>query len=79
MAAIRTSRCELPEAVTNHVFGDEYRYMAASIMDTEVQPDHFGHYHGATGPGTNNSGFTGFSNPVNLFEQFGVDVRSLFY
>src|SRR5262245_16453562 len=51
VAAIRARRRELPEAVADHVLGDEHRDVAATVVDGDRVTDHLREDHARPRPG----------------------------
>ena len=72
MTAIGPRRGELAQPVADHILRNKNRYMPASVVDTEGQANHIGHYHRSPGPSPDDGLGAQTLDGLNFFGQFGM-------
>ena len=78
VAAESACRGELAQPVTNHVFGDVDRNVAAPVMDGDRVSNHLREDHTCATPGANHFLLALLVHRFNSIQKFGLNERALF-
>jgi hypothetical protein len=78
MTAECTCRGEFAQAVTDHVFGNIDRHMAASVVDRDRVSHHLGEDHRGAAPGADHFLLFFLVHGLDTLEQFRLNVRDPF-